>query len=731
MTTLDERTRAVSDPNSPDYDPDSPHYDVTADSSSTFYVGPITGDHKSGDEIRNEVTSVIDQVTGPPGGFLDQLFGPFKDDLIQSSYQGRIEAERAGLADEMEMRAPGEAPRTMWENASHEQMAAVIGTNADSSAVAVTSEEWVRLGNDLSGHQKAFGAAIKDSLSNWEGEAGDSARRHLAEVAKWLGTTSEGAVLAGRQQEIHSQTLNETQKVMATNPPVPFSAAEANARLAGITNPVQFAMQFSAEMDTFNRSKAARDQAAQVMTRFDETIASAVTTPKFTAPPALPSATPMRSVRPMMAGERLDAVSRQLDDAAPAGTEGLRREALSASPNTFAAQTAVVPDLRGGAGGPGGQGAPGAGPVPDIPGGGVPGGGVPGGGVPGGGIPGGGVPGGGVPGGGGPGGSADLAARQSVPDIPGGGGTPGGGPIPGGGASPGGDGFGGGAGGQGRPAVPEIPQTSLSGGGVPGSTVSAGFTPNSPSATPNVPDIPRGATVPSGVPGGGGNLPGGGFGPTAFSGTSPAGRDTERTTRMPSPPNPRDRQSIPDIPGGARIPGSGPLDGGGGPRDGRGFGPGGVPNIPGGNAPGGGPLGVGKGGFGPGGGPGGVPNIPGGGSASGSSVGGAPGGAGAGRGGGFGPMGSGGPGGAGGTVGAMPGGVGPGGAAGGGGAAGARGGNAGGAPMGGMGGAGSQGAEDREYRFAEYLEGESELFAPDAVVHPPVIGDWQNKQDWK
>jgi hypothetical protein len=63
--------------------------------------------------------------------------------------------------------------------------------------------------------------AITDSLGNGEGHA---ARTYRAEVKKWLGSTAEGSVLTGRQQEIHSQVLNETQHAMAGNPPVPFSA---------------------------------------------------------------------------------------------------------------------------------------------------------------------------------------------------------------------------------------------------------------------------------------------------------------------------------------------------------------------------------------------------------------------------------------------------------------------------------------------------------------------------
>lgn len=47
------------------------------------------------------------------------------------------------------------------------------------------------------------------------------------------------------------------------------------------------------------------------------------------------------------------------------------------------------------------------------------------------------------------------------------------------------------------------------------------------------------------------------------------------------------------------------------------------------------------------------------------------------------------------------------------------------------GGAGGRGDDDEEYQVAGCLEGDAELFAPGNVVSPPVIGDWNNNEDWK
>ncbi|KID28133.1 hypothetical protein HQ32_04580 [Prauserella sp. Am3] len=327
MSSSAESTAAVSDPANAEYDPHSPFYDVTADPSSIFYVGPIEDTARSGDEIRAEVTSLVE--ADPIGSALSDKD---RDAEIQGRYSAAIEEARRGLDEGLELRTVGERPVTIWDNASHEQMVEVLNNNADSVAIADTSEEWVRLGNDLTVHQRSVADAIDDSMANWSGDAGDAARRHLADVAKWLGVTAQGAVLTGRQQQIHSQTLNESQKQMAANPPVPFSAQEANAALQQITDPVQYAQAASQANQKVQEQQAAREQAARIMNQFDDTVGSATSMPLFAPPPKL-------------AGDASSATS-----ATPLGTSGgrtattvdqLRVDGAAASGDAAAAQAAA------------------------------------------------------------------------------------------------------------------------------------------------------------------------------------------------------------------------------------------------------------------------------------------------------------------------------------------------------------------------------------------------------
>ncbi|WP_208720202.1 PPE domain-containing protein, partial [Amycolatopsis circi] len=295
---------SVSDPSSTDYDPgNTALYNPTLDPSSKYYIGPVRPDDvASGDQLREDATAKVNAIFN--GWLLPNVQGKARDQLIQAMYQRNLEESKKHLGKDLEMRDPGAAPHTDWKNATHEQMVQTITTHADPAAVAESSEAWVSLGNELATHQKNLGDAINASTSNWKGDAGDAARVHLANVGKWLGTTAQGASLTGRQQEVHSQALNETQKAMNANPPVKFSAQDANKVLMTIKDPTAYVLAYSSAMKTFNDQQAARDQAAQIMTRYDQTVGGAVATPRFAEPPKLPTAqmSPMLKGTPMKPG---------------------------------------------------------------------------------------------------------------------------------------------------------------------------------------------------------------------------------------------------------------------------------------------------------------------------------------------------------------------------------------------------------------------------------------------
>ncbi|ANN21235.1 hypothetical protein SD37_40435 [Amycolatopsis orientalis] len=668
MTDSTEKTTKVSDPASKEYDPDSPFYDVTADSSSPYYVGPLADKAASGDEIRAGAAAGTDLLFNLLG-WGDTALNGFKDKFTQQMYEKQLENARQGLDKDLEIRNPGQPPSTVWGNATHEQMQAAIADNADSAAVAETSEEWVRVGNDLAMHQRNLAKAINASTANWQGEGGDAAREHLAGVGKWLGSTANGATLTGRQQQIHSQTLNETQKQMAANPPVAFSVQEANANLQTITDPQQYMSQLGKDLETFKKQQDARDRAAQVMTHFDSTVGSAIATPAFPPPPKLPTAQATRQLAGSPAGGGAGSPDHLLRNPdALQNPDGTQRPSPfdvgsngggsnGAGPDGIAASMDGTP--QGGSGGPGGVSPFNS---PNGPSGGGPGGGIPG---------------SGMPGGGGPG------SHQTMPDIS----------IP--------DGPGGGE--SYRPAAnagPHLPNLPK----IDDGTHTTGWTPPSPQSY-NPPPVQM-PTIPDGGP-----RPGGGLPYTPPNITPPNIPIPNRPTGGPGPVMPK----IPPIGNtggfsdniGRRLGGPPPIPEGGSFK-GTPYNPPklGMPNLPGGGSGGGGIGGGGIGGGGTGAGGAGAGGLGGAGRATGSlGMGGAAGAmdaeAAASRAAGSGSGKAGTPG----AMGPMGGGMAPGGK--------------------------GQGQEDKEHKVADYVESDDpSFFAADEIVAPPVIGDWKNK-DWK
>ncbi|MBB4683241.1 hypothetical protein [Amycolatopsis jiangsuensis] len=563
-------TEDVSDPSSPDYDPQSPYYEMTADSSSKYYVGPITSDDVlSGDDIREQANQTVDIQSLMLGWFGVNLPPSVKEALGQKMYERKLEESKDGLQDGLDMRDPGTAPKTQWDNATHEQMVKVITEDADPATVAESSEEWVKVGNELAGHQQNLADAINASSANWKGGGGDAAREHLANVGKWLGTTAQGATLSGRQQEIHSQSLNETQKAMAANPPVNFSVQQANAHLQTITDPIEYAKQATQAISSYREQQAAQGQAAQIMSRYDDTVGSAVQTPRFAAPPKL--------------------ASQSGGGASGGGATGGRGDVLTKAHKGMD-PTGLTPFS---------QGSPGSGGSPD---GSVPGGG-PGG-------TGGGPGGSDLPPGstGGPG-DGQAVNPEGLDLPPGSGGGPGGGGQP---YNPGGidlppGSSGGGPGGGGQPYNPG--NINLPPGSDPGTTKTSGYTP------PPIPDIPGtgqpynpgnvnlppgpGSNGPSGQPYNPGNI---NLPPGSPIGTNPGGNPSIKNPYSSNPPK------IPPIklPPGDSLGGPNgktPTIGKGGGINGEsigsrlgGGGSGGLGGAGGGSLGGGGGLGGGKGG---------------------------------------------------------------------------------------------------------------------------------------
>lgn len=279
----------VSDPARSGYDPASPLYQLSADPSSPYYVGPVVPVLRSAEQVKAEIAQTVDLDNA--GEILSgQVTPEQRGQQITDRHAAASARQVESLGEGTEMRSAGEAPRTVWETTSHEYMVAVM-TNVATDPVAQSAELWRQAGNTLGDHQAKIARAIGNSATTWVGAGGDAARMRMARVAQWVAATGRGAGLSGQQQANQAEAIGHAKQQMDTNPPVPFSVVDANARLQTITDPVVFAQQMRVEQDTFNRHLAAQEQAARTMHSFDTQVGAASATPAFPAPP--PSSDPV------------------------------------------------------------------------------------------------------------------------------------------------------------------------------------------------------------------------------------------------------------------------------------------------------------------------------------------------------------------------------------------------------------------------------------------------------
>lgn len=277
----------ISDPDSPRYDPGSADYDPTADRTSRYHLPERSTPVASGQQLRARVAQRLGGdpgISGWLGGFLDRALGEVAE---RQRYLHQLRQSARELAAGLATRPQPPVPHTPYQHMSHPAMDAMIRSNADPVALSESAAGWLATGDGMAGHQESLAGAVHATTADWRGPAADAAREFLDTVGRWFGDVGRGARLAGRQQEIHSQVLAETQRRMAANPPVAFDARAANAALQQISDPVQYMLQYQADMRAYHAQHAAQQQAARLMASYDEQVAGATTMPEFGRPPSL------------------------------------------------------------------------------------------------------------------------------------------------------------------------------------------------------------------------------------------------------------------------------------------------------------------------------------------------------------------------------------------------------------------------------------------------------------
>ncbi|MET0136446.1 MAG: PPE domain-containing protein [Kibdelosporangium sp.] len=210
---------------------------------------------------------------------------------------GTAPANRSSADGTRTVPMPGGA---LYDNVDHPTLKAMVTENVDPDQVGAMASAWQRAGDKLAQFQDDVTGAINTSRGEWQGEAGDAARRFIADVGRWIGDAGRGAQLAGTQAAKQSEALAAARNAMPE--PVVFDVDAANAELRQITDPVRLLSRYAEHLQAYNAQQAAQRQAAAVVAAYDAALADSGTMPAFAPPPEM-TGSPAGAPMPRSSGE--------------------------------------------------------------------------------------------------------------------------------------------------------------------------------------------------------------------------------------------------------------------------------------------------------------------------------------------------------------------------------------------------------------------------------------------
>lgn len=179
-----------------------------------------------------------------------------------------------------------------WMTFTHEQLYAMANQGVDLGGANAVAARWAQLGDALQEIGDELAQALAASAEAWQGEAADMARGTMSELSTWANTTGATAMEVSGCVSIEANNAEDARRSMPE--PVPGIRGPVNIPLhtANSTSPMSAA--FDSARDLIRdpavstaQQQAAHEEAARVMTRFQNASREVYgTVPEF-SPPAL------------------------------------------------------------------------------------------------------------------------------------------------------------------------------------------------------------------------------------------------------------------------------------------------------------------------------------------------------------------------------------------------------------------------------------------------------------
>ncbi|RKT57373.1 PPE domain-containing protein [Saccharothrix australiensis] len=169
-----------------------------------------------------------------------------------------------------------------WAAHTHRELYDAVHNNNDPGQTGEIGAEWGQFGTELTESARVINERVAATESGWTGEAADSARAAIKNLASWITDTAVTAVEVGKRVQDQSRIMENARASMPE--PVEFSWDQATGAFTG--GGLQGFVTSAADVQAANdQARAAHEQAVRVMTTMEaESRAVDESTPRFTAP---------------------------------------------------------------------------------------------------------------------------------------------------------------------------------------------------------------------------------------------------------------------------------------------------------------------------------------------------------------------------------------------------------------------------------------------------------------
>ena len=213
-------------------------------------------------------------MTGSDPGWMSTLLRDF----------ARNGGETAPEPSAADLRPQAAVPQENYLTRPHAELIPLVDAGADPDEVGRLGGIYTEAGAALTRFRDEIAAAVRDSGEDWQGAAGDAARRFLADTGDWLAQAGQSAQLAGERLDEQAAALAAARNAMPAERPFDYDAAMADLRAT--TDPVAFATKAARYVEEYGQSRAAHEEAARVLAQYDRRLAEASALPAFPPPPS-------------------------------------------------------------------------------------------------------------------------------------------------------------------------------------------------------------------------------------------------------------------------------------------------------------------------------------------------------------------------------------------------------------------------------------------------------------